>query len=148
MCGDLGDIFSFIQDDGKEARLGCAWFDEEQSLLREPVLPLTASPPTSPHTRSGVSRHRIARLSRRSAPDLKPWFGRCSHDVWPLSLHLSLHLLCTAFDYNLFGQGLVFGFSRVVEIRSGTSLLLDFWVPVSVGQLPFLSTDIVRVFVA
>ena len=54
MCGDLGDIFSFIQDDGKEARLGCAWFDEEQSLLREPVLPLTASPPTSPQTRSGV----------------------------------------------------------------------------------------------
>ena len=61
--------------------------------------------------------------------------------MWPLSLHLSLHLLCTAFDYNLFGQGLGFGFSRVVEIRSGTSLLLDFWVPVSVGQLPF-STDI------
>ena len=29
----------------------------------------------------------------------------------------------------------------MVEIRSGTSLLLDFWVPVSVGQLPF-STDI------
>ena len=111
MCGDLGDIFSFIQDDGKEARLGCAWFDEEQSLLREPVLPLTASPPTSPHTRSGVSRHRIARLSRRSAPPIAKSLNRglvAAHTTCGLSLYIfpstfSVLLLITIYSVRVWG---------------------------------------------